>query len=325
MAELDAFEMAKSNKENMVLDWARSMKIVSYGVVRKVLDDTNVRCAYTVQQSDLTEQQVDVSLLNISSSLFNMSIKPLEGDQVLILGLDAWSDKVVTGGVEQVKGGTQGYNGQSCVGILMRTVKMGSAFCASFSGDNETPTLDLTLGGQTSFMQSDDMSVAFTSPDGAEHPLNVDVMENRPYKLRMMSKSDKTYGADVLLTIGKDAAGETIAASVSIELDEQSDITLTSKSGASVSFDKDFEMTVKGKTTLNIKGDVELKTDGNATIKAKGDVTVDAGGQATIKSAAGLTLASGDASPWQPNAVPQCPFGMPHGGASCGIVKLKGQ
>lgn len=207
----------------------------------------------------------------------------------------------------------------------MRTVKMGSAFCASFSGDDETPILDLTLGGQTSFMQSDDMSVAFTSADNAEHPLNVDVMENRPYTLRMMSKADKTYGADILLTIGKDAAGNSIAASVSINLEDSSDITLTSKSGASVSFDKDFTVTVKGKTTLNIKGDVAISTDGNAEIKAKGDVTVEAGGQATIKSASGLTLASGDASPWQPNAVPTCPFGMPHGGASCGIVKLKGQ
>jgi len=331
--DINAFDMAKAGQTDTVLDWARNMVIVSYGVVREVLDGVNVRVAYTVQESDSMEQTVDVSLLSLSSQLFQCNITPLVGDQVLILGLDAWSDKVLTGGTERVHGAKQGYNGQSCVGILMRTLQMGSAFMATFQGTAEAPSLSLVAAGGVDTTLYNDFALSFVSGDNAEHPINVDVLENRPYTLRMMSKQEKTIGADIKITIGHNNAGDSVAAAVDITLDEKSDITLTSKSGASVSFDKDFSLTIKGKVDLNIEGDVNIKTkgnvkieaDGNADIKAGGDVKVDAGGQCEIKSASGLTLASGDASLWQPNAVPTCPFGMPHGGASCGIVMLKGK
>jgi phage gp45-like len=39
-----------------------------------------------------------------------------------------------------------------------------------------------------------------------------------------------------------------------------------------------------------------------------------------------LTLASGDATTWMPNIIPNCPMvGAPHGGPTAGIVKLKGK
>ena len=323
--DIDAFEIAKAGQQSTYLDWAREMKIVSYGVVREVHDDVNVRCAFTVQQSSLAEQLVDVSLLSLSSKLFSMSITPLVGDQVLIFGLNAWSDKVVTGGTEEVDNVRQGYNGQTCVGILLRTIKMGSAFCASVSGTEENPVLDLTLDGQASFMSVNDLSVALTSPDGKNHPINVDIMENRPYTLRMMSAQSKTFGNSITLTIGKSADGKTVPASVSIDLDAQSDITLTSKSGASVSLDKNFNLKVNGAVNIEVGGNTSIKAGGNVDVEAGGNVNVTAGGQCEIKSASGLTLNSGDAQPWRPSVVPVCPFGMSHGGAIAGIVKLKGK
>ena len=322
---MDAFDFAKAGNDSTFLDWARAMKIVSYGVVREVHDKVNVRCAYTVQQSDLTEQLVDVSLLSLSSPLFSLDVTPLVGDQVLILGLDAWSDAVVTGGTEQVKGARQGYNNQACVGLLARTVRMGSAFLMSYSGSAEAPVMTFRASGQADIVGAGDVSLSLISGDGEEHPVNVDVLENRPCTFRVMSRQERTIGADVKLTIGKNIKGNPVAAAVSIDLDEQSEVTLTSKSGATVTLDKDLNLTVKGKTTLNITGDVSLSTDGNASIKAGGDVAVEAGGKCEVKSASGLTLASGDAAPWQPNIVPTCPFGMPHGGASGGIAMLKGQ
>jgi len=323
--DVDAFDMAKAGMDDQLLDWARGMRIVSYGVVREVLDGVNVRCAFTVQQSPLAEQTVDVTLLSLSSQLFSCNVMPLVGDQVLIFGLDAWSDKVITGGTEVVHGGRQGYNNQSCVGVLMRTLRMGGAFAMSLEGNAEAPVIALTLNGSTEAMFGGTVSLAVLSGDGAEHPVNVDVLKNRPITMRVDSAVEATHGADIKVTIGKNTGGDDVSASVTLDLGEQSDIKLTSKSGAEVSFDKDFSLTVKGAVKMSVKGDVEIAAKGNATVKADGDVQVEAGGQCTVKSASGLTLASGDASAWQPNIVPTCPFGMPHGGPSGGVVMLKGQ
>lgn len=254
---MNAWDLAKASGSNIILDWARSMKIVSYGVVREVLDKTLVRCAYTVQQSDLSEQQVDVTLLSLSSPLFALDVMPLVGDQVLILGLDAWSDKILTGGVEQVKGTKQGYNNQTCVGLLLRTVRMGSAFLLSVAGE-DNPAMSFTAGGAVSAAIMNDVQFALVSGDGEEHPVQVDVLENRPVTMRVMSSVQATYGGDITLSIGKDLKGESTSANIAIELDEESELKLTSKSGAEITLDKDFNLTVSGDMKITVSGNAEV-------------------------------------------------------------------
>lgn len=78
---------------------------------------------------------------------------------------------------------------------------------------------------------------------------------------------------------------------------------------------------------------VHLKADGSIVVTAAKDMTVTAAGAALYKSATGnvvedatgVTLKTGDAAIWAPCILPQCLFsGAPHGGATAGIVKLKG-
>jgi len=54
-------------------------------------------------------------------------------------------------------------------------------------------------------------------------------------------------------------------------------------------------------------------------------VTIKAGGNVTIQGGTFVTLKSGDAITWLPNILPIDPLtGLPHGGPTAGIVKLKG-
>jgi hypothetical protein len=116
--------------------------------------------------------------------------------------------------------------------------------------------------------------------------------------------------------------------SIQIEIDQEEDgkekvkitihsniFTIDGENGIKIETEKDVDLTVKGKA--------DIKADGNATVESKGNVSVK-GINVTAEASAMLTLKSGDAAAWMPNCVPACPFGMPHGGPSAGIAKLKG-
>jgi hypothetical protein len=99
------------------------------------------------------------------------------------------------------------------------------------------------------------------------------------------------------------------------------------------------EVSVKPKkTAIEVDGDAVFRTAGKTTVEATGDATVkganvkvEATGNAALKgtnvtvdASSLLTLKTGDAGTFMPNTVPQCPFGIPHGGKAAGITKLCG-
>ncbi len=80
---------------------------------------------------------------------------------------------------------------------------------------------------------------------------------------------------------------------------------------------------VTKKSTVEVDGDAVIKTSGKTTVEASGDASVK-GANVTVEAASNLTLKTGDAASWMPNILPVCPLGPMHGGASAGVVKLKG-
>jgi hypothetical protein len=57
---------------------------------------------------------------------------------------------------------------------------------------------------------------------------------------------------------------------------------------------------------------------------ASGGITVHSTTKITINCPAGISIVTSDSTVWQPNIVPVCPFGFPHGGPGAGIAVLKG-
>lgn len=73
-----------------------------------------------------------------------------------------------------------------------------------------------------------------------------------------------------------------------------------------------------------VKASVKLDASGNVDIDADGAVTA-TGTNMTVEGSLTVTLKTGDAAIWLPNILPVDPLtGVPHGGPTAGVVKLKG-
>lgn len=71
---------------------------------------------------------------------------------------------------------------------------------------------------------------------------------------------------------------------------------------------------------------VHLKADGSIEIESKKTMLIKAPSGTVVEDATGITLKTGDAALWAPCILPQCLFsGAPHGGATAGVNKLRGQ
>jgi hypothetical protein len=168
-------------------------------------------------------------------------------------------------------------------------------------------------------------------PEGETIKIEVDQEEDGNEKVTITIHSN-------IFTVDKDNG---------IKIETEKNVDIAVKGNATVNVDGDLSAEVKGNATIKADGDLSAEVKGNATLKVDGDLSAEAVGKANIKStgaatvessadvsakgvnvtveaSAMITLKSGDAAAWMPNCVPVCPFGMPHGGPSAGIVKLKG-
>ncbi len=334
---LDAFELGKQDLLTYAAGLAREMKILSYGRVTKVYDDQTVEVEQSVQNTVLTKQVYTLTLLSLSSALFEAHIQPVVGDSVLILGLDRYNPDMFRE-VSIVDKAETAYTAQSLVGILLRPFNMQSAFQIDASIDNGIPVADFSASGDVNIRTGRNTSIEVFSADGEKRTLGITVQPdvsvqqviNAPvtavYGIQNQDGEDVEVDAPVStvysnkapisqdirgsvdLTVGTGADGA-VDAPVSITLDEKSDVAITSKAGLKLAFKKAFE----------------LVFDDIINFGSKKDVTVESGATLTLKGSVNLILASGDASPWMPNIVPVCPLGIAHGGPTGGIVKLKGQ
>jgi hypothetical protein len=92
-------------------------------------------------------------------------------------------------------------------------------------------------------------------------------------------------------------------------------VTQTYKDTMDVAVDKAY--------TLDGKDDITLKSGKDMSAEATGKNTLK-GQSVLLDGQTGVQLKTPDSAAWCPNAVPVCPFGMPHGGPGAGIVMLKG-
>ena len=106
-------------------------------------------------------------------------------------------------------------------------------------------------------------------------------------------------------------------------VDKENGIVIQTNKNVNIEAEGDVFLKTDGKAALDIGGDAEVKAGGNVNVEATGNADLK-GVNVTVDASAMLTLKTGDATPFMPNIVPACPFGMPHGGPSAGIVKLKG-
>jgi len=241
----------------------------------------------------------------------------------------------------------------SGVGILMSTAKGRAYSTVTYDEDSDGATVNERVFARVTKEFNKAMAVLFDVPidsDGASASnadIDISFGKRSPLNVEHHAAVTKKFGYDedadgnivnldapvtetysvtapitkniqgaVTNTIGTDAEGAATDAPVTIDLNEKSPVTVTSKEGATASFDKAVSLTSKEGLSLTFDKAVLIKTSQGYTLEATGAVEI---------KGATITLNTGDAATWMPNCVAACPFGFPHGGASGGIVKLTGK
>jgi hypothetical protein len=102
-------------------------------------------------------------------------------------------------------------------------------------------------------------------------------------------------------------------------------LTRIIKKAVSETIEDALTRTIKKNYTGIAEGDYKLEGKKNINVKSGASSVNEAALSNKIKGGTDVTLAAPGAAAWCPNAIPACPFGMPHGGAAAGIPGLKGE
>jgi hypothetical protein len=178
--------------------------------------------------------------------------------------------EVRTGRAVMVDPDAAGYTRFSGIGILMRTVRASSALTVSVLGNKDSAGVQVRSAIDVSAVFSRAVSLLFDDPHtDREHAVQALFGEQSPYDEEHWAKTHRQYGMRELpdgslaevdaavdeeysrfapitktiqgsqtYTIGTDNNGEATDAPVVADLNEKSDITLTSKSGMAAKFEK---------------------------------------------------------------------------------------
>jgi hypothetical protein len=283
MKQLAAWELLKDNPRTNIQDWLHETPIISYGVVTKVVDVQTVAVKVSAQASKDAAEHYTVQLLAPSSALLEAYAQPIVGDTVLLLFVQRYvsgmfddpGEREERTGSAVISHDAAGYTRFSGIGVLLRTVKASSALNISVLGTKDAAGACLRSSIDFSAVFSRAVSFLFDDPHtDAEHMIKALFGEQSPYDEEHWARTVRRYGIRELpdgslaavnaavreeysvhapiikniqgsqtYTIGTDKDGGVTDAPVVVNLNEKSDVTLTSKSGMTAEFEKDITVT----------------------------------------------------------------------------------
>jgi hypothetical protein len=285
---VSAFELLKNNDRTNFEACLQNTPLLSYGRITEVIDIQTVMAEAVVQASQAKEEYL-ITLLNASSASLDISVYPKLGDTVLIFFLQRYDPKMfaVDWAVgETVNNGLAvGYNRFSGVGILASTVKdfadtvlhfyesggearanlkTGAAWFASFnsriclyflraaaSSDDEA-LISTVFGEGRPFFQQHLSSVLREHgfwQDGDGNLVELDASVTERYS--EYAPITKDIQGSQTYTIGTGTQGPTHAP-VTVYLDGDADVTISSKGAFRVTVKKDLDF--ESDKPIGIKG-----------------------------------------------------------------------
>jgi hypothetical protein len=199
-----AWELLKNTNQTNNESWLNETPLLSYGVVTRVLDNQTVEVEAVVQAT-YAKEAYTVSLLSLSSPLFELAIQPQVDDLVLLLFLqrahpDMFDKPAERGDEKTVYDPTAtGYNRFSGVGILARTMKAASAVSFSMSESENGPEAYARVSADVNAVFTRPMSVLFDNPplendNPPDAPAQFIYGKHAPYTEEHWSKTRREYG-----------------------------------------------------------------------------------------------------------------------------------
>lgn len=261
---IDAFEANKENSRTSEMVWLRQLPIVTYGYVANVIDERTVKVVPVVQDTSSFVRTLDVTLLNLSSSLMEIHVQPQVKDLVMLFSLNSFDagmfDPITLrpeGSEVLVNTANNGYSVNSMVGILMTTFRAVAAVQLTLSMDEGNPLATLDFGAKTNVSSAGSFNFTLSSRDGKEHPVHVTINEKRPAKF--------TQRSSLHIRAGYGGAAD----------DVHVDAPTIVERGKKAPYD----MTNEAATTLNFKEDAPLKinSETHVDVDSKEPVGINAG------------------------------------------------
>lgn len=300
----DYFDYGKDTPRSQLLSTLRGVPIVSYGYISEVIDDHYVRVTPVVQDSEDFHRVCDVTLVGLTSALFEVSVQPQVNDLVMMLSpnrFEAGMFEEVTSRADEKKviydTTTRGYSTNALIGILLSTIKDVSSVSARFRMDGEDAVMDIDSSAKTNITLTADVGIGIVSGDGEDKPVDFLLGENRPATVDIRSQVTKRVGFN-----GKEE-DEAIEAPQSVTYSELAPIT--ESYGASrdikVGFDgiTDSDEPTDAPTTIAYSEKAPVDIAFGAAVKltfspddtdAPVDITLGQKSQLTVTSEAGVDL-----------------------------------
>jgi len=281
--DLSAFQLNKNNARTNDINRLHDTPIVQYGRIIKVIDVQTV-IVETVIQVSLAKEIYTVTLLSPSSVLFELNVRPKLGDTVLLLFLQRYDPRMFV--QETVDNpNAVGYNKFSGIGILMSTMK-GFARTIVHLYEEEEPVAEIRSSAKWLTTFNSELALTFcravfNSEDKAA--ISVIFGKGRPLVEEFLSTVTREHGfwydkdgnlieTDAAVTekysvhapitkdiqgtqtykIGTDKEGNATPAAVDIDIGEDADIVVDSKSGITAVFKKAITLKTNSAELLEI-------------------------------------------------------------------------
>jgi hypothetical protein len=187
MNRIDLWELLKNTADSNVRSRLKAAKIISFGVVQDVIDAQTVRVVESVK-TGISDNIYTVTLLSLSSTLFESAVLPQPGDLVLLLFLQKYDSGMfelhrdVQDAVIKNRS-PRGYNAFSGVGILLSPLKGASTTKLLYSGDAVSPDLSMTTAAVISARFERAAAAVFDSIDENDAPVELLFGRHSPFTL----------------------------------------------------------------------------------------------------------------------------------------------
>ena len=303
--KLNYFELYKNSARDNEAAWLNDTPFISYGIVASVVD-INTVVALPLANTDGFGQPVTLTLLHPSSALFESSVRPQEGDRVLMFALDIKAAGMFNSSEPVVDKNAVRRGIFSGVGVLLSTFKGLAATTVKHSQEAGGPAARLETAAAVAMLFGRTLTAVFDSINGNEElirlafgPLSPLLMEHRaaterkhgfdedadcneitvpaPVSERYSVKAPitKDIQGPQTVVIGIDAEGEATEAPVDVTIGENADVTVTSASGITLRFNKAVVWETADSQTWKIDGDLTLEVGGKVRIESAGCVIND--------------------------------------------------
>jgi hypothetical protein len=170
MNKFDLWEALKDDSQSNFFAWLRHLKLISFGVVTKVIDPQTVVVTEIVRNSASGENYA-VTLLTPSSVLSETSVAPHPGDFVLLLFLQRYDasmfDKhAAPEDYALYRPDAVGYNNWSGIGILLSPLKGAAITQVRHEGSLGDPRLNITTSADVLMELQNTLQVVFSGVPG---------------------------------------------------------------------------------------------------------------------------------------------------------------